>query len=189
MKLRQASSFFIVVLLIALAINAVFLLNIYRATKWFTDAHEDRARTLWRMNEFQLETEQLARLVRIYSSTGQDRFLDYYRDILKVRRGEAVATEAMRTDPTYWGRVVADELTHDPLPAQTGPTIRQQFETEGFTADELLVLDGIIKVTERLQQIEQKAFAAAGAGDRRSGSSTAANITGSARMSRRQPNA
>lgn len=168
MKLRQASSFFIVVLLVALAINAAFLLNIYRATKWFTDAHEDRARTLLRMNEFQRETEQLARLVRIYTSTGQDRFLEYYRDILKVRRGEAVATEAMRTDPTYWGRVIADELPHTPLSEETGLTIQQQFEEEGFTVDELRMLDGILVVTERLQQIEQKAFAVvAGTSDTR----------------------
>ncbi|MEY8689791.1 MAG: ATP-binding protein, partial [Leptothrix sp. (in: b-proteobacteria)] len=168
MKLRQASSFFIVVLLVALAINAAFLLNIYRATKWFTDAHEDRARTLLRMNEFQRETEQLARLVRIYTSTGQDRFLEYYRDILKVRRGEAVATEAMHTDPTYWGRVIADELPHTPLSEETGLTIQQQFEEEGFTTDELRMLDGILVVTERLQQIEQKAFAVvAGTSDTR----------------------
>ena len=74
-------------------------------------AQEHRQRALDLANELYQETEQLARLVRAYTVTGEPRYLLYYYDILGVRQGEKVAPADF--DPkSYWDDVIAGRIKH-----------------------------------------------------------------------------
>ena len=73
-------------------------------------AQEHRQRALDLANELHQETEQLARLVRAYTVTGEPRYLLYYYDILGVRRRKAARPTSTRNP--YWDDVIAGRVKH-----------------------------------------------------------------------------
>ena len=91
MRLRKVSSWFFAIVLLVLGANAMFLVLITRAYDTVVAAQGHRQTALALANELQQETEQLARLVRAYTATGESRYLLYYYDILEIRQGEKSA--------------------------------------------------------------------------------------------------
>ena len=91
MRLGKVSSWFFAIVLLVLAANAMFLVLIKRSYDSVVAAQEHRQRALGVANQLYQETEQLTRLVRSYTATGEARYLLYYYDILAVREGEKAA--------------------------------------------------------------------------------------------------
>ena len=159
MKLRQVSVWFFAVVLLALAANAMFLVLIKDSYDAVVSARDHRERSLRLSTELQQETEQLARLVRAYTSTGEAHYLLYYYDILAVREGrKAPAADANPT--SYWDAVIAGLVRHA-VPAD-GPkrSVVELMRSQGFGASELAALDQVFAATAAMNKIEQTAFAA-----------------------------
>lgn len=159
MKLRKASVWFFAIVLLALGANAMFLLLIKHAYDTVVSAQEHRERSLRLSNGLQQETEQLTRLVRAYTSTGEARYLLYYYDILAVREGEKVPP--VQVNPTnYWDAVIAGRIRHT-IPTQgTKRSVVEMMRSQGFGAAELASLERVISATKALNKLEQTAFAA-----------------------------
>ncbi|MEO7940460.1 MAG: response regulator, partial [Burkholderiaceae bacterium] len=159
MKLRKASVWFFAIVLLALAANAVCLLLIKHAYDTVVSAQEHRERSLRLSNELQQETEQLTRLVRAYTSTGEARYLLYYYDILAVREGEKV--RPVQANPmSYWDAVIAGRIQHA-IPSQgVKRSVVEMMKSQGFGATELASLEQVFSATKALNKLEQTAFAA-----------------------------
>jgi signal transduction histidine kinase/DNA-binding response OmpR family regulator/HPt (histidine-containing phosphotransfer) domain-containing protein len=158
-KLKQFSSWFSLVVILALSANALFLLMIKRGYDSVVVQQEHRQRAMSLTNELRQETEQLTSLVRGYTSTGQTRYLTYYYDILAIRQGEKPQPENY-IPGTYWDMAIAGEI--QPRFPQNGQprSLMDRMKSLGFSAAELGALGKVAAATESMKQIEQIAFAA-----------------------------
>ena len=159
MRLRKASIWFFAVVLFVLGANALFLVLIKRSYDAVVAAQEHRQRALGVADGLHQETEQLARLVRAYTATGEARYLLYYYDILGAREGEKAAP--VNANPTsYWDEVIAGNTRH--TIADDGPkrSVADLMKSQGFSDAELLALKRVLEATAAMNKIEQKAFAA-----------------------------
>ena len=159
MRLRKVSSWFFAVVLFVLGANAMFLVLITRAYDTVVAAQAHRQRALGLANELHQETEQLARLVRAYTATGEARYLLYYYDILGAREGEKAAP-ANFNPSSYWDDVIAGRIKHS-VP-KDGPkrSVGDLMKSQGFSDSELSALKKVLDATAAMNKIEQKAFAA-----------------------------
>jgi len=159
MRLRRASIWFFGVVLFVLGANAMFLVLIKQSYDTVVSAQEHRQSALALANELQQETEQLARLVRAYTTTGESRYLLYYYDILAVRQGEK-APPVQVDSTSYWDDVIAGRIRHA-LPADgTRRSVADLMKSQGFSDTELQALEGVFAATAAMNEVEQKAFAA-----------------------------
>ncbi|CAH1081867.1 ATP-binding protein [Candidatus Nitrotoga sp. 1052] len=159
MKLRKLSIWFSVGVLLVLGANMLCVVLIEQAYSKMMAVQEHRRLSIQLSNELQQETEQLASLVRAYTTTGEPRYLFYYYDILAVRQGKKSAP-AMFNPATYWDDVIAERVLHV-LPEQVERhVLTDRMRALGFNAQELQTLTQVFAATEAMKQTEQIAFAA-----------------------------
>lgn len=159
MKLRKLSIWFSVGVLLVLGANMLCVVLIERAYSEMIAVQEHRQLSVQLSNELQQETEQLARLVRAYTTTGELRYLFYYYDIIAVRQGEKPAPAAYNP-ATYWDDVIAERVQHD-LPEQgERHVLKDRMRALGFNEQELRTLTQVFVTAEAMKQTEQIAFAA-----------------------------
>ena len=159
MKLRKLSSWFSVGVLLVLGANMLCIVLIDQAYSRMMAAQEHRQQSNQLANELQQETEQLARLVRAYTTTGESRYLFYYYDILAVRQGDKPAP-AQFNPATYWDDVIAGRIEYVPPVHGERHVLADRMRALGFNAQELQTLSEILAATEAMKQTEQVAFAA-----------------------------
>ncbi|MBL0037373.1 MAG: HAMP domain-containing protein [Nitrosomonadales bacterium] len=159
MKLRKLSTWFSVGVLLVLGANVLCVVLIEQAYNKMMAVQEHQRLSIQLSNELQQETEQLARLVRAYTTTGEPRYLFYYYDILAVRQGEKSAP-ATFNPAIYWDDVIAGRVLHV-LPKQVERhLLKDRMRALGFNAQELQTLTQVFAATEAMKQTEQIAFAA-----------------------------
>ncbi len=159
MKLRKLSIWFSVGVLLVLGANMLCIVLIDQAYNRMMVAQEHRQQSIQVSNELQQEIEQLARLVRAYTITGEPRYLFYYYDILAVRQGEKPAP-AMFNPATYWDDVIAGRIQYVPPTQGERHVLTDRMRALGFNAQELRTLGQVFAATEAMKQTEQIAFAA-----------------------------
>ncbi len=159
MKLRKLSFWFSVGVLLVLGANMACIMLIDQAYNRMMAAQEHRQQSIQVSNELQQETEQLTRLVRAYTITGEPRYLFYYYDILAVRQGEKPAP-AMFNPATYWDDVIAGRIQYVPPTQGERHVLTDRMRALGFNAQELKTLGQVFAATEAMKQTEQIAFAA-----------------------------
>ena len=159
MRLRKVSSWFFALVLLVLGANAMFLVLITKSYDAVVAAQNHRQGALELANELHQETEQLARLVRAYTATGESRYLLYYYDILAVRQGEKPAPADFNPN-SYWDDVIAGRIKHSIPKDGVKRSVTDLMKSKGFSASELLALKRVLDATQAMNGIEQKAFAA-----------------------------
>lgn len=159
MRLSKVSSWFFLAMLFVLAANGLFLVFIKQAYDDVVAAQDHRSQALKLANEFHQETEQLARLVRAYTITGETRYLLYYYDILGVREGEKPVPENFNSR-TYWDDVIAGRIQHSIPQEGVKRSLADLMKSLGFSEEEILALKEVIDGMEAMKVIEQIAFAA-----------------------------
>ena len=159
MKLRKLSNWFSTGALLVLGVNMLCIVLIDQAYNKMMTAQEHRQKSIQLANELQQEIEQLARLVRAYTTTGESRYLFYYYDILAVRQGEKPAP-TMFNPATYWDDVIAGRIKYLPPTQGERHVLADRMRTLGFNAGELQTLKQVFRSTEAMKQTEQIAFAA-----------------------------
>lgn len=159
LKFKQLSLLFLLAILFALYVNAIFLLMARQAYESVETTQEQRQHAMSLVNELRQETEQLARFVTAYTSTGQTRYLTYYHDILAIRQGEKPQPE--NYDPgSYWDMAIADEIQHRFPQNGERHSLSERMKSLGFSEEEFNAFGEVSVVTESMKQVEQVAFAA-----------------------------
>jgi signal transduction histidine kinase/CheY-like chemotaxis protein len=150
---------FFAIVMLTLAANGLFLVLIKHSYDAVVAAQNHRQAALELANELQQETEQLTKLVRMYTVTGEPRYLLYYYDILGVRQGEKPAPADFNGN-TYWDEVIAGRIKHSIPKEGVKRSVADLMKSQGFSNDELDALKRVIDATEEMKKIEQIAFAA-----------------------------
>ena len=159
MKLRTFSNWFLMAGMVVLGANMLCVVLIGQAYNRMMAAQEHRQASIQLANELQQETEQLARLVRAYTTTGESRYLFYYYDILAVRQGEKPAPDTFNPT-TYWDDVIAGRIAYVVPKQGERQRLTDRMRNLGFNAQELQTLAQVFAATEAMKQTEQIAFAA-----------------------------
>ena len=149
MRLQRVSAIFFALVVTALGANALLLWLIYESYDRVVAAQDHRHKSLDMTNQLYRETEQLSRMVRAFTATGEIRYLTYYYDIMAVRNGEMPAPEvAVRS--SYWDDVIAGRVQHR-MPA-SGPTqtVSALLKSQGFSEDELQALQQVLIISAKL---------------------------------------
>ena len=71
-----------------------------------TDAEHARVTSFALSDQMRQSSNDLTRMVRLYVTTGDERYRRYYDEILAIRRGDA--PRPVDYDSSYWDRVLAD---------------------------------------------------------------------------------
>ncbi|QDX82486.1 hypothetical protein B9N43_15335 [Denitratisoma sp. DHT3] len=159
MKLQKASLSFSICLLLVLVANTFVLFETRSAHDKVIEAQNHRQQATALTHELQQETEQLASLVRAYTTTGEARYLFYYYDILAIRRGEKPAPAEFNPN-SYWSLVIAGRIQHSLPKDGQKKSLRERMRLLGFSERELNTLNGVLAATAAMNEIEQIAFAA-----------------------------
>ncbi|MBS4095655.1 MAG: response regulator [Sulfuricella sp.] len=159
LKLKQFSLWFSLAVFVALSANTLFLLMIQKSYDSVVTVQEHRQRAMSLANELRQETEQLTRLVRAYTSTGETRYLTYYYDILAIRQGEKPQPEKYVSD-AYWDMAIAGEIQHRFPENGEKRSLADRMKSLGFSKEEFAALSKITAAIEAMKQVEQIAFAA-----------------------------
>ncbi|MES2264429.1 MAG: response regulator [Pseudomonadota bacterium] len=159
MKLRKLSTWFSAIVLLSLSANCWLVLLIRQAHNDMMAFQQYRQDALALTGALHQETEQLARLVRAFTITGETRYLFYYYDILGIREGTK-AMPANYNPATYWDAAIAGRIVHS-LPAHgVRLSLVERMQRQGFSAAEFGALRKVLAATAAMNKIEQIAFAA-----------------------------
>ena len=106
-------------------------------------------------------SDDLTRMARTYAVTGDERYRQYFQEILAIRNGERPRPRDYHL--AYWDLVTAE----DGRPPADGDAValRARMEAAGFTAAELALLEESEDESNALTALERDAFAAVGRGD------------------------
>lgn len=139
-----------IVVVLALALLVVTVLQL-RTANDRTTAEQSRMTSFRLADQMRQTSNDLTRMVRLYVSTGQRRYRDYYDQILAIRAGRA--RRPLRYDSSFWDRVLA----RGPDGIETGPPVslsalmrRAHFSDEEFRAlGASLAASDALAVTEK----------------------------------------
>ncbi len=157
MKLRTVSRWFVVLVVAALLANLALLLLIRTAYQSAESAGQSRSDTLHLVSELQSESEMLRRLAGAYTSSGQEKYRQYYDDILAVRAGRKPPPP--EPDPVlYWSEVIVGQRVHALPMGMPGVSLQARVNGLDFSDDERGALAAVLQASARVQATEQQAF-------------------------------
>ena len=158
MKLSKASIYVSLFLSLILCANYYVTLEVKKAYNNLIQTQQHSKASISLTNGLQVETNELAQLVRLFISTSETRYLFYYYDIIAIRNGTRHAPDNY-IPSLYWADVIAERKPHTALATQGGISLTTKMKGLGFTQQELLLLQEILKALETLKNVEQIAFA------------------------------
>jgi signal transduction histidine kinase/HPt (histidine-containing phosphotransfer) domain-containing protein len=140
-----------IVMLLAAGLFAVTSLQRDTATKR-TAAEHERVTSFLLSDQMRQSSNDLTRMVRLYVTTGDPRYRDYYNEILAIRSGQA--PRPVDYDSSFWDRVLANGNAH----VRTGPPVSLPalMRQAGFSGAEFTALDASLRASNDLAELEQK---------------------------------
>ncbi len=158
LRLNRLAQWFVVLMLLALAVEGWILLHVFRLHVNSLLAQENRQQSLTLAYDIQEETAALSRMVRAYTTSANTKYLNYYYDIIDIRQGKKAAPE--NYSPTYWSEVIAGQRVHALPAGAVGDALLERMKRHGFAREEFEAIDRVLHSSEQLHQQDQIAFAA-----------------------------
>ena len=152
---RKSVLILLIVMLLTSIGGELFVLKLYNDNSvLLTTAEQSRVESLRLMGQLRRSSDDLTNMARSYASTGEERFRDYFNQILQIRAG--TAARPLQYDRVYWDLVVASGRS----PRADGESVALQdlFEQQGFGGDELAHLRQAEAESNRLALIEEQAM-------------------------------
>jgi signal transduction histidine kinase/CheY-like chemotaxis protein/HPt (histidine-containing phosphotransfer) domain-containing protein len=142
------------VLLAMLGVLVVGLLVIttlqVRASDAQTRAENQRNRSFRLADTMRQSSNDLTRMVRLYVSTGDTSYRDYYDEILAIRSGDA--PRPLNYDSSFWDRVLAEGK--DFVEYGEPESLVDQMRAADFTASEFEALNASLRASDALAVLE-----------------------------------
>ena len=130
-------SLFTVVTVLMLAL-LIAMYQLAASEKALNDAQANRYLSYLLADELRQSSDDLTRLARTYVLSGDEKYEQYYMDILEIRAGKKARPEAY--ERVYWDFFAADNLPPRPDSEQKIPLL-ELMKQAGFTDKELSKLD------------------------------------------------
>ena len=135
LSIRQLLAVLLVlVLLLSALLSVVTLLQVRTATDR-TNAERQRVTSFRLSDQMRQSSNDLTRMVRLYVTTGDPRYREYYDEILEIRSGDAPRPKVY--DSSFWDHVLAnpdEEIATGPPASLVELMRRAQFSPEEFAA-------------------------------------------------------
>jgi signal transduction histidine kinase/DNA-binding response OmpR family regulator len=115
------------------------------------EAENRRAESFLVADSMRQSSNDLTQMVRLYVSTGQPRYREYYDEILAIRDG--TAPRPLGYDSSFWDRVLAE----GPGFVEYGPpeSLVAQMRAADFTPAEFAALSASLRASDLLAQLER----------------------------------
>ena len=126
-----------------------------QATQTLTEnAEQQRLTSLLLADELRQSSDDLTRFARTYVTTGDDRYEDYFNQVLAIRNGEVRRPDGY--EGIYWDMVVADSDYKIALGQQI--SLRDRMLAAGFTNKEFDKLSESQSMSDALVRLESVAI-------------------------------
>ncbi|TKB11758.1 hybrid sensor histidine kinase/response regulator [Desulforhopalus sp. IMCC35007] len=158
LALNRFAVFFVILVFLALSFNGLMLLYVLKLHKQTLGQQQNRQNSLQITYDIEQETAALSKMVRAYTATANTRFLRYYYDIIEIRQGKKAPPE--NYNHTYWAEVMAGAREHIMPKDNPGQSVSERMKAFGFTKEEFIALDNILKSSQNLYNQDQISFAA-----------------------------
>ncbi len=143
-------------LLIALLLTVILLMGYrLRLQQELTRSQELRYESYRLATHLKNTADQLTRMARTYTVTGDPRYREYYEHILAIRNGQEVRPKQYGL--TFWDQVTVD---HDFHPADDGRAISilELFRRSHIRPEEIALLREAKEYADRLTEMERDTF-------------------------------
>jgi len=149
----------VLILLIIMLLGSIgaelFVLKLYNDNNKLVAAAElNRFKSLQLMDLLRQTSDDLTKMARNYALTGEQRFENYFNQILSIRSG--MAPRPLEYNRVYWDFVVASGRA--PRESGDATSMLDLLEQQGFSGEELSRLRQAEKASSRLAIIEQQAM-------------------------------
>ena len=150
-------------LLLALVITAIGLLSALASTgRELDDLRVQNAHAVELATQLRQESDDLTRMARLYAVSGDERFREYFNEILEIRNGDAPRPEGYAW--VYWDFVLPEG--ERPSSGGEAMSLAELRERAGLTASEAALLAEAEANSNSLVDLERRAFEAVTVGDR-----------------------
>ena len=157
---RPISSTAVRQMIISTAIMALVLVSlteafiIMRNTQKVVEAEGNRYASYLLADELRQSSDDLTRMVRTYSETSDERYVDYFQEILDIRNGKSPRPEKYHS--IYWDFVVSTGVP--PRPSGAPVPLKTLMKKSGFTDAELDLLATAENESNSLVNLEVQAM-------------------------------
>jgi PAS domain S-box-containing protein len=153
---ERKSVLVLLIIMLLLSIGGeLFLLRLYIDNSRLIAAAElNRAESLQLMDLLRQTSDDLTRMARSYAATGEDRYEEYFEQILAIRSGSA--PRPIEYNRVYWDLVTASG--RPPRADGEAAPLNDFFERQGFAAEELSLLRRAEAESNKLALIETRAI-------------------------------
>ncbi len=155
-RVKSLTVLFKIILCVLVVFFAVVLLIVLHAQQLHGDtvkSQERRHRSYKLAEELRQSSDDLTRMARSYVCSNDKQYLAYYHEILAIRNGTQPRPANYPT--TYWYLYPAGSMNSRPGPAISLETL---LRNEGFSNNELTLLQTSQQRSDRLVDIEEEAF-------------------------------
>lgn len=112
LSIRQLlAALLVVVLILSALLSIVTVLQVRTATDR-TDAERQRVTSFRLSDQMRQSSNDLTRMVRLYVTTGDPRYREYYDEILEIRSGDAPRPKVY--DSSFWDHVSPTRTRRSP---------------------------------------------------------------------------
>ena len=137
---------------LGLLVAGLFLITTLQLRKSDEQADVENRRTesFLVADSMRQSSNDLTQMVRLYVSTGEPRFREYYDEILAIRNGSA--PRPRNYDSSFWDRVLAEGKGQ----VEYGPaqSLVDQMRAASFTANEFEALNASLRASDDLARLE-----------------------------------
>ncbi len=158
LRLNHLATSFVLLMLVALAVNGWILLHVFQLHTSSLQAQENRQQALQTTYDIQQEIAALSRMVRAYTASANTKYLTYYYDIIDIRLGKKTAPD--HYGPTYWSEVMAGKRKHAMPTEAVAEALLSKMQRQGFSKEEFATMNRGLAYSEELYKLDQIAFAA-----------------------------
>jgi two-component system, NarL family, sensor histidine kinase EvgS len=139
----------LIVVVLAALLSVVTILQVRTATER-TRAERQRVTSFRLSDGMRQSSNDLTRMVRLYVTTGDPRYRQYYNQILDIRSGKSARPRSY--DSSFWDRVLAD----GDKGVRLGPpaALTELMRRAHFAKDEFAALAASLRASNELAQLE-----------------------------------
>jgi adenylate cyclase len=156
MKLKSLLKILLAVTLLFSGSITIMSLMLNQLEQSVEDAQKRRYESYLLADELRQSSDDLTRFARMYVATGEDRYLQFYWNILDIRNGMITRPEGYES--VYWDLVVGGIIPSPSAEKKSGSSLEARLLQAGITVDEFSKLKEAQNISNELARLETVAI-------------------------------
>lgn len=156
MKLRHLLGLFLAATFLVSAVIVWLAIELRDALNKAAAAEIRQVQSILLADELRQSSDDLTRFARMFVQTGDERFADYFQQVLAIRNGELPIPDDYGS--IFWDRVIVGQASLDASGDREAVSFQERMTRLGFTAEEFALLAEAQRLSDELAVIEERAF-------------------------------